>query len=110
MNVFRVVDCIVSTRCDDDCIFLPMKGCVCDNRVALRRNQSGEYRGGETHVPISNTLFKPSTADGSATPLWCESRLSPVLWPGFSKEKPGLFGSKNQKSGKDPFHSSKKER
>ena len=31
----------------------------------------------ETHVPIPNTLVKPSAVDGSATTLLCESRLLP---------------------------------
>lgn len=73
-------------------LFLPMKAHARDNREGLRRNQSGEYRWGETHVPISNTLVKPSTANGSAPTLGCESRLSPVLWPVILKRVSGLFG------------------
>ena len=39
-----------------------------------RRRYSGDNRREETHVPISNTLVKLSVADGSTTPLLCESR------------------------------------
>lgn len=38
---------------------------------------SGDHRRRETHVPIPNTLVKPSAVDGSATTLLCESRLLP---------------------------------
>ena len=42
------------------------------------RPESGDHRRGETHVPIPNTLVKPSAANGSAATLLCESRSSPV--------------------------------
>lgn len=42
------------------------------------RSHSGDHRWGVTHVPFPNTLVKPSTADGSAATLLCESRSSPV--------------------------------
>ena len=38
---------------------------------------SCDHRRRETHVPIPNTLVKPSAVDGSATTLLCESRLLP---------------------------------
>ena len=47
-------------------------------RLTLVRG-SGDHRRGETHVPIPNTLVKPSSADGSTAPMRCESRSLPVL-------------------------------
>ena len=52
---------------------------------------SGDHRYEETPVPIPNTSVKLVTADGSAATMWCESRLSPVLCPGFPYGEPGLF-------------------
>ena len=52
---------------------------------------SGFQRWGETLVPIPNTPVKPSTADGSAATMPCESRLLPGLWPAFSERKKRVF-------------------
>ena len=52
---------------------------------------SGFQRWGETPVPIPNTPVKPSTADGSAATMPCESRLLPGLWPVFSERKKRVF-------------------
>ena len=52
------------------------------------RPPSGDHRRGETHVPFPNTLVKPSSADGSAATLLCESRSSPVYTkPSFLKKR-----------------------
>ena len=62
---------------------------------------SGDHRRGETHVPIPNTLVKPSIADGSAATLLCESRSSPVLWPAPSARRARVFFNENQTTSKN---------
>ena len=55
-----------------------------DELVTLK--VSGGYSGGVTPVPISNTVVKPSSADGTAREAVWESRTLPV----FFNTLPGL--------------------